>query len=302
MMKMQMRPQKTQISLPTSITYTAAATFDRTMYSIFGYARYEALLIGGSGGKSANAHSKQPSGAPNVEVFAYGSGGGGGGVLHLQGDLASLAVQTAVVVGAAGDDSTANAGDNVKAGNGTDGGTTTFNAKSAYGGKGATGGKCTINTDTGSNPWKVNITASQGGAGGGNSENLGSGGVGGSTGSCVDGQFVAFTGNGSLTNVTDPVNPTAGTGVAGTGSVLSGSHGGGGGQGRLIAGNAGLDDPANGATSSTGFDGAPGRTAETDQGGSGGGGDEFALTGSHTYWGSNDGSGHGAGRVFLKVS
>jgi hypothetical protein len=122
MRKMQMRLQKNQLPLSNVLEFTVTgASFDRSLYSEAGYTDYEALVVGGAGGKSGNAY-----GNATQDIVMYGSGGGGGGSIRLKGKLADLPVRTSVIVGSAG---VGGADSNVrtKAGDGVDGDSSSFN-------------------------------------------------------------------------------------------------------------------------------------------------------------------------------
>jgi hypothetical protein len=254
MMKMMMRPQKTQ--LPTgNIVFNNSGTFDRTKYSMFGYSDYKAILVGGAGGRSGRANGRTVSGKTS---WVDSSGGGGGGFLVFKGKLSDIAAQSAVTVGSRGGDGS-DSSNNVQASNGSDGGTTSFAGRSATGGKGGKGGK--YNITTGGN---ATITLGRGGNGGSNSSDLGAVGIGGTT-ATAEGDL------GGLIGEAPSQPPSEGQAGTGTGNLIAGGGGGGGGEGRVRLFDdykGAASDGASGATGIGNYD-ALGSVAENDSGAAG---------------------------------
>lgn len=304
MMLMAVRLQKSQVASPI-YTRTSAGSynFDRTIYCMAGYTKFDVLIIGASGGRAGNAFGTT---IKTKTSWLYGAAGGGGGALRLQGDLAALPQSTPFTVGASGSVGSSSSGNNVKADNGSNGGTSTFLSSSyaAYGGKGAIGGK--IDVSGGS----FNTTGTgQGGDGGFNSFDVGFFGLGGEN-SQSGGGYDTSTGDITVAEITSPSAPSAGTYssagiVSGPFKVVGGGGGGGGGIGRerFLNNTTDFDQPQNGRNGNSGTNTtSTGATAPTNNGGYGGGCDEFLITGIHDYHGVNDGTGGPNGWVGIKLS
>lgn len=214
MMLMAMRVDKSQMSPIYRYTSPVTTAFtDRDKAIMFGYTSYQALLVGGAGGRSGTA-----TGSPN----RYGSGGGGGSSKLISGSLSSLAASEPITVGSMGtfgaDGSTSGAGGR--------GGNTTFRGFTAWGGYGgysantpdvANKGGEGANPDGSKGPTGAWEGVQYAGNGTWNSTTLeGSGGGGGS-------------GSGQLDSAHDGGSGAGGAYSAPGEAVLSGVYGGGGG-------------------------------------------------------------------------
>lgn len=273
MMKMAMRPDKSQYG-PTLIKYTATGQFvDRNRALMFGYRNYEMFLVGAAGG-----YSGQASGATYQGTFTtYAAAPGGGGCLHLAGKIIDLSTVENVTVGLAGANGSSTSTVGVKAGDGVVGGNTSFKGHSAYGGLGGVGDRW--NKGPSGHPDSYN-SKGYGGHGGGNSAGLGAGGVRGSGG------WYYHSADTGSTSTTVSVVPTAGTFVVGgTAPVVGGGKGGGGGTGDNTAVPG--DVPRAGATGASSAHSAAGGPINVSVGGSGGGADLFDFTGIVEYYGNN---------------
>lgn len=286
MMKMPMRLQRNQVaSLPLTMELTASGgSFDRSLYSLLGYLNYEAILIGGAGGRSGAAW-----GDAAHDYVMRSSGGGGGGSIRLKGKLADLPAKTSVTVGSGGA-SGADSGIRNKAGNGEDGGDTTFNGHIAYGGKGATGGNWQRNDTTGIISTQIK---GEGGDGGGNSKNLGTRGVGGK-------QTNANT-NGDDNSGT---NPSDGTYLVSSPvpDVIGGGYGGGGGGGEVHIPTGVVGALRDGADGNKTVATAPGQASGGFLGGGGGGANAGVVIGGTAYYGTLGTTASAKGVVAIKIS
>jgi hypothetical protein len=237
-------------------------TIDMRLYKQAGiFLNYQVLLIGGAGGRSAQALAYGGISGP----YAGRAGGGGGGTLLLQGVVTDLPDTVGYYVGGVGTQP-ANAGNNAKAPNGGNGGDSTFYDETFYaeGGRGGVGGDGTGNSSNGS------VGGAVGGAGGGNSAGLGSGGVGGNSGTFYWSTSGSPDGSGQTL-------PTAGTYVGAGGpishprpTVIGGGHGGGG--GRPDIPDYSPFSPSAGANGNNGGFAVPPSGASGADGGYGGGG------------------------------
>lgn len=236
MMKMEMRLQKSQVSLPLTLEMGANGAFDRSLYSEAGYTDYEAILIGACGGESGEAYGNSAQ-----TIIQRKNAGGGGGSLRLKGKLASLPAVTPVTVGSGGTNG-ADSGTRSKAGDGGKGGDTTFDGHIAYGGGGGGGGNWSI-TQFGSQIF-LDVRG-EGGFGGGNNANLGTGGSGAVSGA----KSGTADANGTAIDGGDP--PVNGTYVVGSPQfeVIGGGRGGGGGTGAVDFNDQGT--PKSGADGSS---------------------------------------------------
>lgn len=237
MMKMEMRLQKSQVSLPLTLEVSANGAFDRSLYSEVGYTDYEALLVGGCGGESGQAFGNTAQ-----TIIQHKNGGGGGGSLRLKGKLSDLPAITPYTVGSGGANG-ADSGNRGQAGAGGKGGDTVFNGHTAFGGGGGGGGNWSISTV--GDLIFLDIRG-EGGQGGGNHVNLGAAGFG-----AVSAAKSGFTDqDGSNVDGGDPAG--AGTYVVASPQpdVIGGGRGGGGGTGSVdFNGNKGT--PKAGAAGSS---------------------------------------------------
>lgn len=199
-MRMLMRLQKTQVlSIQKNHIGGSSGVFKKHIFELAGFTQVQITLVGGAGGRSGNAYGTNP--ANNV---AYGGGGGAGGSLRLTLPLSALAPEVAWSVGKAG--GTGKDGSNgVRAGQGGNATDSVFGTYKAFGGNGALGGLVKIETN---GDWFYDRTL--GGYGGGNSANLGDGGLGGGRGTS-----------------TPAAAPTDGT-IVSSGGVVGGKGGAGG--------------------------------------------------------------------------
>lgn len=253
-----MRLDKTQV--PSIVKFDTpgwAGYFVKDLHVMAGYTTYEAMLVGGRGGRSGDAWG-QTSGER-----AYSSGGGGAGSLQLAGKLSEMVSgNTLINVGAKGADGLDSGSNEAPAGHGVAGGYSRILINGVFyvaeGGLGAIGADWDITAS------RDFVTRAEGGNGGGNSAGLGTGGVG--------GKAVMTDPQGDVPEVP----ATNGTWVAGGAApVVGGGRGGGGAYGRVKtvskpnAGGAG--------TGAWGNNGAPynysgkGQSAGTNDGGHGGG-------------------------------
>jgi hypothetical protein len=209
---------------PIVIAFTADGTFSAAPYLAAGYTVFEAMCIGGGGGRGGKYTGKDFN-TPANTLHIYGGEGGGGGSQHVMGVLSALPDPCNVVVGAAGVAGTDRLTDStveydIPTTDGGDGGSSSFNdgvlpTCRASGGK---GGKrvytATVDIDPGSD----------GGDGGaGNSTTAGGGGVGGLAGTLT-----------STPEPEPPVAPGVGTLVGGVGTLVGAvGKGGGGGPGGM---------------------------------------------------------------------
>lgn len=227
MMKMAMRPQKTQVQ-PTQFKWTAGegGFFDKRPYLQVGFRNFDVMLVGAAGGRSGRAGNSSRG-------FAYPAGGGGGGSKRVQGLLTDLPTSCAIEVGLKG----VNGGNStvssvvvgrdspivVKAwaGDGDTGGSTIFGPYSAPGGQGGKGGEV-----AGSDEGVDRITASTGGKGGNNPDLA--------AGAWDDVTKIGQGGNGGKGKVTggaDAGNGTAGAQGFGYNAPTEGAQGNTGGTG-----------------------------------------------------------------------
>ena len=221
MMKMMMKPQKSQLVLAPNYRYDVTGTFDKSKFVMFGYENFEVFIAGAAGGRSGTANGRVMSGGggSNVTSHVKSSGGGGGGFMRILGKkLSALTPISPVTVGVRGANG-ADSDNNVKASNGSVGGYSSFAGYIAYGGQGGVGGK--YNITAGGN---ATCTTGRGGAGGGNSLNLGDVGTGGITAS-AEGSYPDVDATASQTSPTDG---TVGF-VIGAEAIIGGCGGGGGG-------------------------------------------------------------------------
>lgn len=307
MMKMQMKLQKHQIaSLPLYIEWTNAwAIWDRSLYSMAGYTDFDVVLIGAAGGQSGIAWGDT---AHNISM--RGAGGGGGGVLRAQGKLAVLPAQCGIFVSGTGGANGTDSATRSKAGDGNAGYQTVFGPYTAYGGAPGKGGDFKLETFrqvsfTGFHDViSVDIPA-KGGDGGGTNPQLGTKGLGGTSGHKLWDNDLDEIVTGTYADNAATVAATAGTSGSTTladGTVLSGGSGGGGGAGAFhmngtqqYASGAG----GNGAGGTGQPLGANGAAAGTTTGGGGGGGNSQPVKGSVDYHGTGSGDG---GFIALKIS
>ncbi len=194
---------------PLVLVYDADAVFSKAAYVTAGYKNFEAIAIGGGGGRGGNYHGKDFNDATKT-LMIYGGMGGGGGFHRIKGVLSALPSSVNVVVGSAGTQGTDRLTDatveyDIPTTNGGNGGNSHFNnpACIASGGK---GGKRVYTATIDIDP------ACDGGEGGeGNSSAAGGGGIGAVAGTLT-------------TPAEDP----------GVGSLVGGiGNGGGGGAGGL---------------------------------------------------------------------
>lgn len=237
MMKMEMRLQKSQVSLPLTLEMSANGSFDRSLYSEAGYTNYEAILIGGCGGESGQAFGNTAQ-----TIVQHRNGGGGGGSLRLKGKLADLPPVTPITVGSGGPNGT-DSTTRGQAGAGGKGGDTVFNGHTAFGGGGGGGANWSISS-TGSIIFLD--TRGEGGQGGSNHVNLGAAGYG-----AVSAAKSGFTDqDGNNIDNGDPAG--AGTYVVASPQpdIIGGGRGGGGGTGAVDF-NGNLGNPKSGADGSS---------------------------------------------------
>jgi hypothetical protein len=288
MMRLAMRPQKHQAQLPAYFKFENSGDFDRTKPSMFGFTDYEALLIGGAGGRSGSADGRTISGTTS---YVKSSGGGGGGLIHVKGKLVDLSILSPAVVGAAGGNG-ADSGNGVKASNGSNGGNSSFAGFSAFGGKGGKGGKYDITADG-----VATCTGGQGGDGGLNSAGYGTVGVGALT-STANGSF------GGSQIATDGTAPTQGVVATGSGDVIEGGGGGAGGAGRVRLFDQNQEVASDGSTGNTGpgnYDGF-GTPASSGLGGTGGGANAVDWLGFPLNYGVAEALAFAGGVVFIRVT
>lgn len=234
-MRMPMRLQKNQVSLPLIMNLTASGgSFDRSMYSAVGYTDYEAILIGGSGGKSGTAF-----GDTAHDYKMNTCGGGGGGCLWLKGKLSDLPEKTPVTIGQGGANG-ADSGVRGKAGDGATGGATFFGVHSASGGGGAAGGNWSI--ASGGSGLIFTDVVGEGGPGGGNSQNLGNTGQG-ARQTFANSNGDDNSGSGATAGTFVNASPVPG--------VIGGGKGGGGGKGAVDIPSGRRSVPSAGASGST---------------------------------------------------
>ena len=157
-----------QVTNKIRLKTVGTITLSRDVLIQAGLTNYDVMCIGSPGGQAGDA-----TGTSN-RVIEFGAGGGGGGSVRVKGLIKDLPEFIVCSLGAAGTKG-ANVGNNTTAPNGGVGGNASFAGTIiAYGGKGATGGKATV-----SGGFPQSSTVSTGGAGGGNSLDLGAAGVGG---------------------------------------------------------------------------------------------------------------------------
>ena len=306
MMKMQMRLDKSQVSDSVTPRYLTPGSysFDRSLLSMAGYTKFDVMIVGASGGKCGTAW-----GNTSQTIDMKRCGGGGGGALRIQGNLVDLAAVTPIVVGAAGADAAADSTTRGKAPDGAPGGASTFGKYTASGGKGAVGGNWdrVLTAIFGGSEYHIypgdildssgNIIGhkvSVGGAGGGNNQNLGSGGAGGQCSYMIAND----SSNVTLDAGDGPVSAQNGHWVTGSpasdGTIVSGGFGGGGGPGDSDTYGTHFDQRPGGDGSLEGPSG-PGGPGGSAVGGNGGGADIGDVTGvPGTYRGSGTGVGNGA--------
>jgi hypothetical protein len=209
---------------PIVLVFTADGAFSAAPYLAAGYSVFEAMCIGGGGGRGGNYFGKDFNHTANT-LHIYGGEGGGGGSQHVKGVLSALPDPCGVVVGAAGTAGTDRLTDStveydVPTTDGGDGGHSSFNDGAlptcrASGGK---GGKRVYTATVDIDP------ASDGGDGGaGNSTTAGGGGTGGLAGTLTSSPFPE-----------PPVSPGVGTLIGGVGTLVGAvGKGGGGGPGGM---------------------------------------------------------------------
>jgi len=186
---------------PVVLIFSADAIFNKADYIAAGYKYFEAIAIGGGGGRGGNYHGKDFNHVANT-LRIYGGLGGGGGFHRIRGVLSALPSSTNVVVGGAGTDGTDLLTDavveyDIPTTDGGSGGNSHFNNPACIA-SGGTGGK-RVYTAT------IDIApANDGGAGGaGNSSSPGTGGAGAISGTITtseelpeDGRLVGRIGKG----------------------------------------------------------------------------------------------------------
>jgi hypothetical protein len=195
---------------PVVLVYNADAIFNKADYIAAGYKYFEAIAIGGGGGRGGNYFGKDFNDATHT-LHGYGGMGGGGGFHRIRGVLSALPSSANVVVGGAGTDGTDLLTDalveyDIPTTDGGDGGNSHFNnpACIASGGK---GGKRIYSATL-----DVPPDCGGGDGGAGNSSASGGGGIGGVAG----------------TTTTSEESPGVGTLV---GKIGKGGGGGAGGVG-----------------------------------------------------------------------
>lgn len=297
MMKMLMRPDKSQLKLPPYYKYESGpVSFNKTYQAMFGYTDYTVLLIGGAGGRSGTVEGRVMGGGTSTSRM-NASSGGGGGLLVATGKMSSLSQLTTINVGLRGANGTD--ANNGKATDGSPGGNSSFHTWAAYGGRGGIGGTLVIGTGG-----IAACGAGQGGNGGGNSAGVGTPGQGAIT-ATAQGDYPAIT---ARTHATQPTEGTATLGAAGSG-VLVGGGGGGAGAGRVRLFDEMQDPPSDGAAGSVGLSGSydcPGQPAlvDPDFGGPGGGADPhpFVTPDAIAFYGVADTFAVAGGLVLLKIT
>jgi hypothetical protein len=279
MMKIAMRPQKTQLQSLYKFTAPGTGTFSKRNIAIMlGYKNFDVLVVGGAGGRSGISSGFAYDGN---SISMGSNGGGGGGSKRVTDALANMPTSVNYTVGALGTPGT-NVGVTVSPTSkpeckGGDGGDSSFGTIAvAGGGKGGNPVACWSNGG---------ISATTGGGVGGTSTGSPAGGAGGIT--------------------DDPPYTPSSAGVWND-SVKAGSGGGGGsGRDRWNGATTYGPTPAS-AGSSSGAAGAYSAPAEAspigDSGGGGGGCNLAPLTGTNQYAGSGWNNGLGNGAVVLKLS
>lgn len=299
MMKMMMRPDKSQLVLPQYYRYENNATFNKAYQVMFGYQTFEAFLVGAAGGRSGTAVGRVISGKATK---VGSSSGGGGGFLRVKAPLNQLTQFTSVIVGSRGANG-ADSGNGVRASAGSFGGPSSFAGFTANGGEGGVGGMYDVTTGG-----YATCLPGRGGNGGGNNGGRGSGGAGSLTAE-AEGQSPGVQYAALGTAPTDGVaNETP------SGYYLAGGGGGGGGAGRVTIWDQNpVGGASSGAKGAAGVGGVPSTydcpgfpsVFGADVGGPGGGVDVSDFIGSATpvYFGIPDSfAGAAAGIVFLKIT
>ena len=296
MMKALMHLDRSQV--PRYIVYSTPGhyEFNKIKHLMAGYTRYEALIVGASGGRCGDA-----LGSASGER-SYSCGGGGGGCIHIAGLLTELMDITEIEVGAKGVDGNNSTSAEAPAGDGGTGWETWFQYGPdeffiADGGSGANGGEY----DAGLT--RDMLYPSMGGNGGATSlvglttGALGSGGAGGRAFMPdPDGNIAGTPAEAGIWEAAPPeLYPVVGAGI-----------GGGGGAGKVKRGSTIYDAAKTGAE---GHLGGPyfalGQAADTNDGGYGGGVniDPFlAGTGAPLFQDAGSGHANGNGIVALKFS
>jgi hypothetical protein len=252
MMKMMMKIDKTQVDRLVRVVSGQTGTFRRTPAIQAGYKVFEAMAIGGAGGRNY--------GTTNAY---YGSGGGGGGAIRVQALIKDLPEQTFYYAGVKGADGDWSAG-------GWDGQNSGFGPWVGYGGQGAR----VISPGWGTS----DVYASVGGKGGGNSFNAGYGGNGG---------YPPFKWGGLSYGLTQA--ETGSWGDLGGGNGGGGGGGGGGGASGRAGYSAGATAGAWGNYPNAA--GPWSDVAAGAFGGMGGGANLVSVTGVTEYYGcGNDGA------------
>jgi hypothetical protein len=186
---------------PVVLVYNADAIFNKADYIAAGYKYFEAIAIGGGGGRGGNYFGKDFNDATHT-LRVYGGMGGGGGFHRIRGVLSALPSSTNVVVGGPGADGTDLLTDalveyDIPTTDGGDGGNSHFNNPACI----ASGGKGGKRVYTATEDIDTNANGGDGGAG--NSSASGGGGIGAVAGTITtpsespgDGRLVGNIGKG----------------------------------------------------------------------------------------------------------
>jgi hypothetical protein len=193
---------------PLVIRFDVNDSFDTLRYIDLGFTHFEAICIGGGGGRGGGIDTANTG----TLIRSYGGAGGGGGFHQARGLLSALPDSCPIVIGAGGAPGVEDVGNPAVTTNGGNGGVSSFNTNTCRASGGEGGKRVQSNSDTVS-------TQAHGGVGGAGNRTLPGGGAPG--------------GLSGVPSATDPGTPGT-DGVDGTfiNNVGKGGGGGAGGVGK----------------------------------------------------------------------